>query len=147
MVQGNLELLGPLVALVAWTLVVLVFLAFKRARALKRAGINVGARRGGRGQDLDGVVEPEAQWPAHNYMHLVEQPTLFYAMVLALTVMGMSVPINVWLAWAYVALRIVHSLVQIFDNRVTLRLPLFLLSTLCLLGLTVHAAAFLIHHH
>lgn len=147
MMQGNLDLLGPVVALVAWTLLVLVFLAIKRAGALKRAGIDVSARRGGRGQDLDGVVEPEAQWPAHNYMHLVEQPTLFYAIVLALTYMGMDVPINLWLAWGYVGLRVIHSLVQIFDNRVTVRLPLFALSTLCLLGLTVHAAAFLIHHH
>ena len=60
--------------------------------------------------------------------------------------MGFDHPINVYLAWGYVAIRIVHSIVQATVNRVSVRFPLFLLSTLCLVGLTVHAAIFLIHH-
>lgn len=144
--NGSLSLLGPVVALVAWTQIVLVWLVLRRGPALKRAGIDVSARRGGRGQDLEGVVEPEAQWPAHNYMHLLEQPTIFYAITLALALMNADAPINLWLAWAYVGLRIFHSLIQILDNRVKLRLPVFALATLCLVGLTVHAGAYLIHH-
>ena len=138
-------LLGPVVTLVAWTLVMLVWMAVTRAGAAKKAGIDLAGNRGGRGQDLDGVVAAEAQWKAHNYVHLMEQPTIFYAIVFALILMGMDVPINVWLAWGYVGLRIAHSIFQATVNIVKYRLLLFALSTFCLLGLTVHAAARLIH--
>ena len=137
--------LAPLVALVAWTLIMLVWLAVSRGAAAKQAGIKLGESRGGRGQDLEGKVPPEAQWKAHNYAHLMEQPTLFYAIVFALILMGMDQPINVWLAWGYVGLRIAHSIVQATVNIVKYRFLLFALSTFCLVGLTVHAAARLLH--
>ena len=139
----NSPLLGPVVALVAWSLVMMTWMAAKRLPAMKKAGVT--PKRGGRGQDLEGVLAPEANWPAHNYAHLMEQPTIFYAIVFALILMGMDVPINLWLAWGYVALRVVHSIVQATVNTVQIRFPLFLLSSLCLLGLTVHAAARLVH--
>ena len=138
-------LLGPVVALVAWSILILFTLAFVRFRAVKRAGLKVDPSRGGRGQDLEGVLEPRANWPAHNYAHLMEQPTLFYAIVLALVLMGFDHPINVMLAWAYVAIRIAHSLVQIINNDLRIRFPLFLLSTLALASLTIHAGLRLWH--
>lgn len=138
-------LLGPVVALVAWSLIVLFIMAFIRFRGVKAAKLKVDPSRGGRGQDLDGVLEPRYNWPAHNYAHLMEQPTLFYAIVLALVLMGFDHPINVTLAWVYVALRVVHSLVQIFFNDLRLRFPLFLLSSLALLSLTIHAGLRLWH--
>jgi hypothetical protein len=138
-------LLGPVVALVAWSLVVLFLLAFIRFRAVRRAGLKVDPSRGGRGQDLDGELEPRANWPAHNYAHLMEQPTLFYAIVFALVLMGFDHRINVILAWTYVGLRVAHSVVQIFMNDLRLRFPLFLLSSLALVSLTVHAALRLSH--
>lgn len=138
-------LLGPVVALVAWSLLVLIFLAVVRFRAIKRAGLKVDPRRGGRGQDLDGVLPPQANWPAHNYQHLMEQPTLFYAIVLALVLMDFDHPVNVGLAWVYVGLRVVHSLVQMFVNDLRYRFPIFLLSTLALASLTVHAGLRLWH--
>jgi hypothetical protein len=76
----------------------------------------------------------------------MEQPTIFYAIVFALILMGFDHPINVYLAWAYVALRVVHSLIQATVNIVVPRFIVFTLSSLCLIGLTVHAAIFLIHH-
>jgi hypothetical protein len=76
----------------------------------------------------------------------MEQPTIFYAIVFALILMGFDAPINVYLAWAYVGLRILHSLFQAIVNVVPIRFVLFLLSTLCLVALTIHAAIFLIHH-
>ena len=85
-------------------------------------------------------------WPAHNYQHLVEQPTIFYAIVLSLVLMGFDHPINVYLAWGYVGLRIVHSIVQATMNIIRIRFTIFLLSTFCLLGLIVHAGIYLIHH-
>lgn len=131
-------LLAPIVVLVAWTLVMLIWLAVARRPFLK-GRIPDGAR----GEDMP--VGPH-NWPAHNYQHLVEQPTLFYAIVLALVLMGFDHPINVYLAWGYVGLRIIHSIVQSTVNVVRIRFAIFMLSTLCLAGLTTHAAIFLIHH-
>nr|WP_294169519.1 MAPEG family protein [uncultured Sphingomonas sp.] len=138
-------LLGPVVALVAWTLVMLFWMAIVRGLAARRAGINLTAKRGGRGQQLEGVLPDGANWPAHNYMHLMEQPTIFYAIVFALILMDFDAPINVWLAWGYVAFRVLHSLVQATFNDVRVRFPLFFLSSLCLISLTVHAALRLWH--
>ena len=77
----------------------------------------------------------------------MEQPTIFYAIVLALVLMHFDAPINVYLAWAYVAFRIIHSLIQATVNVVTWRFLVFILSTLCLIGLTTHAALRLILGH
>ena len=137
-------LLGPVVALVAWSLVMLIWLYVARIGAMRRGGINATGMRGTRG--LDGIIPAEANWPAHNYTHLMEQPTVFYAIVLSLVLMGFDHPINLYLAWAYVGLRIVHSLIQATVNIVIVRFSVFMLSSLCLIGLTTHAAIYLIHH-
>ena len=139
-------LLGPVVALVAWTLVVMVWMAVARGREFKRLGVTrSNIPDGSRGSDLEGKADPRAQWKAHNYMHLLEQPTIFYAIVFALILMNFDAPINVWLAWGYVGFRVVHSLVQATVNVVRHRFLLFLASSLCLLGLTTHAALRLLH--
>ena len=136
-------LLGPVVALVAWTIVMFVWMAVKRAPIVRSRDIPDGSR----GVDLEGMVPGKAHWPAHNYVHLMEQPTIFYAIVLALVLMRFDAPINVWLAWGYVGLRIIHSIVQATVNVVKFRFALFALSTLCLVGLTTHAALRLILAH
>lgn len=138
-------LIAPMVALVAWSLVMMVWMAVTRLPAMKKAGIDVRTARGGRGANLEGVLPDEVNWKAHNYQHLMEQPTIFYAIVVALILLGMDQEINVWLAWGYVVFRILHSIVQATVNVVAVRFPLFLLGSLCLLALTVHAAARLMH--
>ena len=134
----NNPLLGPAIALAAWTLIMLVWLAAARAPLMKGKPIPDGAR----GSDMP---PGRHNWPGHNYEHLLEQPTLFYAIVIVLTIMGQNHPINQALAWGYVVLRIVHSLVQATVNVVKIRFPLFGLATLCLLGLVVHAGAGWLH--
>jgi len=118
-----------------------------RFPAMRRKGISLKGRVGGRGAALDGVVEDEVQWKAHNYNHLMEQPTLFYAIAITLALLGDGDEwINVWLAWAYVGFRVLHSLIQATTNVVRWRFLAFSLASLCLIGLTVHAAAHLLHH-
>jgi len=139
-------ILAPVVALVPWSLIVMVWMAVARFGEFRRLGITMAKiPRGARGADLEGRADPRAQWKSHNYTHLMEQPTIFYAIALALALMGFGAGINLWLAWAYVAVRIAHSIVQATVNVVAIRLPLFALATFCLLGLTVHAAARIIH--
>ena len=139
-------LLAPVVALVAWTLAIMAWMAVTRFATFKKMGINLGnIPPGSRGVNLEGKAPDEVQWKSHNYMHLMEQPTIFYAIVLTLALMGMNQPINLWLAWGYVALRVVHSIVQSTINIVAVRFTIFALATICLLGLTVHAGGRILH--
>jgi hypothetical protein len=144
---GTNAILGPVVALVAWSLVVLVWMMAVRLPAMKRKGIDLSRAKGGRPGVLDGVIEDEAQWKAHNYIHLMEQPTLFYAICLALALLGAGGGVNTILAWTYVVLRVLHSLVQGTVNIIRYRFALFVLSTLVLAALTLHAGLTLLHVH
>ena len=138
-------ILGPVVALVAWTLVMMLWMFVTRFGAMKRAGISLKGRVGARGNALDGVVDDSAQWKSHNYNHLMEQPTLFYAVCLSLALLGGGdIWINVLLAWLYVAFRFLHSLIQATVNVVRWRFLAFALASFCLIGLAVHAAAMVI---
>jgi hypothetical protein len=134
-------ILAPVVALVAWTLVIMLWMAIARRRAFAQLGINWGnIPRGSRGANLDGKAPDEALWPSHNYNHLMDQRSIFYAIALTLALMDFGGGINYYLAWGYVGFRVVHSIVQCTVNIVAIRFPLFLLASLCLIGLTTHAA-------
>lgn len=139
-------LLAPVVALVAWTLVIMTWMAVTRFAAFKKMGITMhNIPPGSRGVNLEGKAPDEVQWKAHNYMHLMEQPTIFYAIALTLALMDMGHGINYWLAWGYVGLRILHSLIQSTVNVVAYRFTVFALASICLLGLIVHAGARILH--
>lgn len=133
-------ILAPAIVLVLWSLFMLAWLAASRLPALTRAGIDLRSIIGGRGVDLEGVIPDSVNWKSHNYTHLMEQPTLFYATVVILALAGAGEGINLLLAWAYVALRIVHSLVQALWNRVVVRFTLFGAATLALLILAINTA-------
>ena len=135
----TLQILTPAAVLVIWSLVMLVWMGATRLPALKRMGIDLSKAVGGRGADLEGVLPADVNWKAHNYAHLMEQPTIFYATVVILAVAGAATPQSVALAWAYVALRVVHSVVQVTVNRISIRFPLFALSSIILLILAISA--------
>ncbi|MBB5708860.1 MAPEG family protein [Sphingomonas xinjiangensis] len=136
----NADILKPVVALAAWTLVMLVWAVATRLPAMRAAGIRMRTLVGTTGAHADRGLPATVQWKAHNYNHLTEQPTVFYAVALVLAVSGQGNGVNAWIAWAYVALRIAHSLWQATVNRVRVRFWLFGLSTLTLIALTLHAA-------
>lgn len=134
------KMLAPAAVLVLWSLLMLLWTAVTRFAGMARMGASLKTvPPGGRGQNLDGVLPDSAQWKSHNYTHLMEQPTIFYPTVVILALMGPNAG-DVTLAWAYVGLRIAHSLWQATVNKVPVRFLLFLLSTACLILLAVHAA-------
>ena len=133
------EILKPVAVLIAWSLVMLVWMVVVRLPAMKKAGIDINKVVGSKPGMLDSIVDPKAQWPAHNYMHLMEQPTLFYAVALLLVFTGMGNGLNAMIAWGYVILRIAHSLLQVTTNIIRYRFALFALSSLCLIALSLHA--------
>jgi hypothetical protein len=139
-------ILIPVVALAAWTLLVMLWMLVTRFGEFRRLGITpTKIPAGSRGVDLEGKAAAEAQWKSHNYNHLMEQPTLFYAIAITLALMDFGSGINYWLAWGYVGFRIIHSLIQCTINVVRYRLAMFSLASLCLLGLTVHACFRILH--
>jgi hypothetical protein len=133
-------ILAPAIVLVLWSLFMLAWLAATRLPAMAQAGIDLRSIVGGRGADLEGVIPDSVNWKSHNYAHLMEQPTLFYATVIILALVGAGDGVNLLLAWAYVAVRIAHSVIQAVWNRVAVRLTLFGAATLALLILAVNAA-------
>ncbi|WP_137899695.1 MAPEG family protein [Sphingomonas sp. 2SG] len=133
------EILRPMAALVAWTLVMLVWMLATRLPAMKAAGLRLGTLVGTKPSDADRGLPPQAQWKAHNYNHLHEQPTLFYAICTVIALSGTGNGVNAAIAWAYVGLRVIHSLVQATTNKVGPRFMLFIASSLALAALTLHA--------
>ncbi|MEH6756729.1 MAG: MAPEG family protein [Parasphingorhabdus sp.] len=132
-------ILAPAALLVIWSLIMLFWMAGTRLPAAKKLGIDITAKPGGRGPDIDPNLPDKVAWKSHNYTHLMEQPTLFYATVIILALAGSGTGLNLWLAWAYVLLRIAHSIWQSTINLVNVRFMLFLASTLCLLVMAINA--------
>ena len=131
------NILTPAAALVVWTLVMFLWMAATRGPALKKLGTDE-LKPGARGSDLEPLLDERVNWKAHNYAHLHEQPTVFYAAVLILALAGYTTA-DVLLAWAYVALRVIHSVWQATINRQPGRVVLFLLSSAFLIGLGARA--------
>jgi hypothetical protein len=134
-------ILAPAAVLVLWSLIMLIWMAMTRFPAMAKSGMDAKALpAGGIGRDLETVLPPSVNWKSHNYTHLMEQPTIFYATVFVLAIVGQGDGINTTLAWAYTGLRIVHSIWQATVNTVIpVRFGLFLLSTLCLFAMAINA--------
>jgi len=133
----NAPILAPAAILILWSLIMLIWLAATRLPALSKAELDLSGA-GGRGQDIDPQLPPSVAWKSHNYAHLMEQPTLFYAVVVLLTLVGQGDGLNAQLAWAYVGIRIAHSLWQALVNTVPIRFGLFILSTISLFALSIN---------
>jgi hypothetical protein len=134
-------ILAPAAVLVLWTLVVLCWATITRFPAIAktpREKLATLPKVGTRGQDLEKVLPDHVNWKSHNYTHLMEQPTIFYAIVFVLALAGQGDGINLILAWAYVGIRVVHSIWQATVNKIPVRIGLFLISTLCLIALAIN---------
>ncbi|MFA9200207.1 MAG: MAPEG family protein [Cypionkella sp.] len=138
----GMEILRPVAALLAWTMVMWAWMYATRIPAINQLPkVDVpGADQGWTGAKLDALLPPRIQWIAHNYNHLHEAPTVFYAAAIVLAIVGEGDGLNAALAWVYVGLRVVHSLWQATVNRVVLRFALFALSSLALIVLVARAA-------
>ena len=136
--MANMAILQPLVALAAWTMVMWVWLYATRMPEM--AKVDMARFAADPTLTLDHVLPAKVQWKAHNYNHLHEAPTVFYAVCLVLALAGQGEGLAAKVAWAYVALRVVHSLVQATVNHIPTRFAVFMLSSLCLMALIVMAA-------
>lgn len=145
----GMDILQPVVVLLAWTMVMWVWMYATRIPAMLKAGLDAKGMVGSTGASLRAQLPDRVSWKADNYNHLHEAPTLFYAVAIVLAIIGQGDGINATVAWIYVVLRVLHSIVQATVNRVALRFALFALSSLALMVLIVHAAipVFDLHLH
>ena len=141
-------ILGPVVALAAWTMVMWVWMYATRIPAINKLPQDgsAGADVGWTSAKLEALLAPSIQWKAHNYNHLHEAPTVFYAICIVLAMIGQGDNLNATIAWAYVAIRIVHSIWHATVNKVMVRFALFALSSIALIMLVTHAAMALWMH-
>jgi hypothetical protein len=119
-------MLQPVLVLVAWSIVMLVWVYVRRLPMLFNYAL---ARPTLADGEATRSLSAEVQWPADNYNNLMEQPTLFYALALGVYLSGQSNYDVEYLAWLYVALRITHSLIQATVNIVIIRFGLFMASS------------------
>ncbi|MCE2714066.1 MAG: MAPEG family protein [Acidibacter sp.] len=141
-------LIAPVIALVCWTLAVMIWLGYERVRNINRLKLSPDAGKFAR--DLNALMPDRAKQVSDNYMHLMEQPTLFYAVCFSLQFLGQGEhPVNIGFAWGYVSIRVLHTLVHSTFNDVRIRFFLFLLSSVFLVGLVTHAVLgmFRFSHH
>ena len=133
----NLDILYPAFALAVWTFLVLLLIPFARVRSVRRREIAPSDFRYGESS----AVPPAVSIPNRNYMNLLELPMLFYVVCLMLYVTGGASRLAVSVAWAYVALRAVHSIIHLSYNHVLHRLAAFTLSNAALVSLWLIAGA------
>jgi len=131
-------ILQPVIVLVLWSLVMWAWLYATRIPAVNRLKVPLDPNASK--SEFDAALPANVRWKADNYNHLMEQPTIFYATALSLAFVGQGAGINAWLAWAYVALRVIHSLVQSTGNVIVVRFSIFMLSSVVLLILAIRAA-------
>ena len=134
------SMLTPVLALAVWTFVIFVWMYATRIPAMNKAGIVAGRIK--RKSDLDALPVSATQ-VADNYNHLHEQPTVFYALAIYSHLTGVADPLNVGMAWGYVALRVGHSLIQCTYNFVPHRFLVFVASSIVLAVIAVRNVAHL----
>ncbi|MDX2276314.1 MAG: MAPEG family protein [Hyphomonadaceae bacterium] len=129
--------LAPVVALIIWSMVILIWLYLTRIPAMSKAKLKPDGKLTRNDMDNLPGTAPNV---ASNYNHLMEQPTIFYATCLVLQFLGLTDANLIGWAWAYVALRVLHSLVQNTVNIIMLRFSIFVVSSIVLGVLVYHAA-------
>lgn len=134
----NSPILQPVIVLVLWSMVMWLWLYATRIPAMRQARTRLDPILPR--EQVTGSLPPQVRWKADNYNHLMEQPTLFYATAVVLALAGAGDGLNLWLAWAYIGIRIAHSLWQALVNVILVRFAIFTLGSLVLLALAVRAA-------
>ena len=117
--MNQLALLTPVLVLTLWTFTIFLVMAFGRVTSMKDPQDAAHTR------DIKGTLPAWVERTSDNYNHLFEQPVAFYALTLSIALINSFEPLMVQLAWAFVILRIVHSLVQLTINIVLIRFLLF----------------------
>lgn len=140
------DILHPVVALAAWTMIMWIWMYVTRIPAMSAAKVDPDSLVQQGAKKLGDLLPAKVQWKADNYNHLHEAPTVFYAVAIVLAMLDQGNGMNAMIAWAYVFLRVIHSIFQATMNKVMIRFIIFVLSSLALMALVLHAYLAVIHH-
>lgn len=133
----SIEFLKPAFVLVFWTFIMWFWLYFTRIPAMQKAGIDPQQAASPSAGNWKEKLPSNVVSAADNYNHLHEQPVLFYALMAFAAISGGADATAFYIAWAYVALRIIHSLIHATVNIVMLRFAVFSLASITLMALGV----------
>ena len=129
--MNQIALLTPVFVLILWTFTIFLIVSYGRTRFMKDP------QDAAHTKDLKGTLPAWVERAADNYNHLFEQPVAFYAVTLAIALINSIDPLMMQLAWAFVTLRIIHSLVQLTFNLVLVRFMIFLIGWLIIAYMAV----------
>jgi hypothetical protein len=124
------SIFAPMGVLAFLTQAVLLLIPIRRFRAGAAGQVTADDFRLGESPQVPGHVS----LPNRAMMNLLELPLLFYVASLMFYVAGRVDGTVLAIAWTYVALRVVHSAIQLTYNRVMHRLIPFAISNIVLLA-------------
>ncbi|MBL8297826.1 MAG: MAPEG family protein [Rhodanobacteraceae bacterium] len=134
--MNNLLILQPAAALALFTLTVLLLIPIRRMQPQLANEIEEDDFKYGESARVPAYVSI----PNRNYMNLLELPVLFYAACLLIFGINQLDATYRYLAWGYVALRVVHSTIHLTYNRVRHRVLVFAISNVVLTVIWVRVA-------
>ena len=126
-------ILQPVIAMCLLSFVMMVWMYATRlpaAKKLEEDGVNV--QKFSHPSSIGGIFPSKVERVADNYNHLFEQPTVFYAVSFVIWGLSHTDALHLYCAWAYVVIRIIHSILQATVNLVWFRFSLFMLSWIAL---------------
>lgn len=125
------ELLNPVFVLILWTFIIFLIMAYGRVRFLKNP------QDAAHTKNIKSVGPAWLERTVDNYNHLFEQPVAFYGVTISIAIINNFDPILIQFAWAFVCIRILHSIVQVTFNLVVLRFILFVAGWLIIAYMTL----------
>ena len=132
------SILQPVAAMVMLTMIVWVVMVVRRVGYMMANRID--PQRVSTLELVNSILPEHVNRPSNNFKNLFELPVLFYAVCLALLASNNVDASFTALAWAFVALRAVHSAIQCTVNIVRLRFAAYLLSSLALIAIVIRFA-------
>ena len=126
--MDQISIFEPMIALAGLTFLALLNVPIRRFASAFRGQTTRNDYKFGESDKVPGYVAIANR----NLMNLLEMPVLFYVVSLSLYTTGLVSPLQVWFAWAYVALRAAHSVVHLTFNHVLVRLTVFAISNVML---------------
>ena len=130
-----MAILYPMFGMIALSCIVVILLYASRVPSLIKMWGNL--QHAKHADEQRPNLPLKLRYITDNYNHIFEQPTLFYAVVIYIFLMEHTDNIHVFLAWGYVATRMIHTAIQLTTNNVSWRAAIFSISGLCLIAMIV----------
>jgi len=134
------EILYPMFGMIVLTGILMLALLFSRLPTIVNNFGNLQSAK--HSDELRPNLPDTKRYITDNHNHLFEQPTVFYAIVIYIYLVQHADSLHIMLAWTYVVFRVIHSLVHVTTNNVSIRASVFVLSLICLISMIAREGIF-----